>query len=170
MKGFTLLELMLAVILLGIVIYAANTAELVGRTFFNTDLAKSVLVRNASYAVSEIAKMIRMGGSIRIYNGGRRVEIDIPDPTPQNRATVIYYLQEGKLFADNPYLGVLVGATPAEKEQFRFQGSMIETPDILVKAFNISRSGDIYTISLTLEDTKRDQEVTFITRARPQNI
>ena len=162
MKGFTLLELMLAIVLLGIVIYAATNAELAGRKFFNVDLAKSMLIREASSAIYEISKMIRMGRSVTI-TGGSAISIDIPDPEyPGN--TVSYYLQDGKLMASNPYLGILVG-----EEGFTFQGSMIATPDVEVTNFEVSRVGDIYTITITVENPDRDVEVTLTTGVTFQN-
>jgi prepilin-type N-terminal cleavage/methylation domain-containing protein len=162
MKGFTLLELMLAIILLGIVIYAASTAELAGRQFFNVDLAKSVLIREASSAVYEIAKMIRMGHNITI-SGGSNISIDIPDPENPGRV-VNYYLQDGKLMANNAYLGVLVG-----EEDFVFQGSMIGSPDIEVTEFSVSTTGNLYTVTLSVENPKRNVGITLTTSVTPQN-
>ena len=162
MKGFTLLELMLAIILLGIVIYAATTAELAGRKFFNVDLAKSVLIREASSAIYEISKMVRMGDSVTIA-GGSYINIDIPDPEHPGK-TVSYSLQDGKLMANNTYLGVLVG-----EEEFVFQGSMIATPDIEVTNFDVSRTGDVYIITITVENPNRGVEVTLATGVTLQN-
>ncbi len=162
MKGFTLLELMLAVILLGIVIYAATNAELAGRKFFNVDLAKSVLIREASSAIYEISKMIRMGDSVTIA-GGSFVSIHIPDPE-HSGSTVSYYLEDGKLIANNPYLGVLVG-----EEEFKFQGPMIATPDIEVTNFDVSPTGGVYTITIGVKNPKRNVEVTLTTAVTLQN-
>ena len=161
MKGFTLLELMLAIILLGIVIYAATNAELAGRKFFNVDLAKSVLIREASSAIYEISKMIRMGDSVTIAGGS--VSIHIPDPE-HSGSTVSYSLQDAKLIANNPYLGVLVG-----EEEFVFQGSMIATPDVEVTNFDVSRTGDVYIITITVENPNRGVEVTLATGVTLQN-
>jgi len=55
------------------------------------------------------------------------------------------------------------------EEEFVFQGSMIATPDVEVTNFDVSRTGDVYIITITVENPNRGVEVTLATGVTLQN-
>lgn len=163
MKGFTLLELMVAVILLGIVVFAVNSAELNARRFLNIDLARSILIRDGSYVLDEIAKMVKMGSAVTAITNG--VGITINDPM-QGSMTVEYYKDESRrLNYNNPYLQILAGEPGS--------GVLIRN----VENFEVSISGNLCTLTLTLWDSdwqtwdpEKQRQVTLSTCAQMQNV
>lgn len=137
--GFTLLELMLAMALLGLIIFAANSAELNARRFLNIDLSRSMLVRDGSYVLDEIAKMIKMGSSVTKLSNG--IQITINDPQNGSQTIQYYRKDSNELYCDNSYLEVLAGGA--------FKGVLLKN----VIGFAASNNAGLWTVSITLWDS-----------------
>ncbi len=156
MKGFTLLELLLAIALLGVVIFAATSAQLNVGNIFNIDLAKSVFVRDGSYVVNEIAKMIRMGESI---SGGSIWINDFQEGVYE----LVYFKDGNSLKYRNPYLGVISTSGVSEDTVLIADN---------VSFFEIAEDplvSGLYDVTLTLNDENKDIEVTLSTKAGLNN-
>ena len=138
-KAFTLLELMLAMALLSLIIFAVNSAELNARRFLNIDLARSMLIRDGSYVLDEIAKMIKMGSSVTKLSNG--IQITINDPQHSSQTVQYYKTDSNELYCDNSYLKVLAGVS--------FKGILLKN----VIGFAASNKGDFWTVSITLWDS-----------------
>ena len=74
-KGFTLIEVMIAIVASVILLLAAGTALVSGHTFWNKAWEKVNLQRDASYAMLKISHSIKEGMSAELESDGKAVKI-----------------------------------------------------------------------------------------------
>lgn len=129
LTGFTLVEMMVAVIVLSIFIVAVGMILSSSWGFWNDGWQQVLLQRDASYAFASVEKVVRSGSSATILDGGTGLEV-IKDGTSGWTKN----FQSGG--------GVLQ----------LVEGS--ETKDIIsrVQSINFSISGNTVSVTLTLTD------------------
>jgi prepilin-type N-terminal cleavage/methylation domain-containing protein len=150
--GFTLLELMAALALIGLIILAANSSELNTRVFLNKELSRFTLLKNASYALSSIVKAIRIASSIT--PSGNKLILDIYEPDKISGVKVHKIIEY--TFSDNKI-------EYTRDDFWGFSGTLVND----VKSFNYSKTGDLIKISIELE--KNDQNIKLESYATTQN-
>ena len=79
-KGFTLVELMIAIVTSAILVLAAGIVLVIGQEFWNEALKKANLQRDASYAlINVMSRSIKAGASAQVEAGGKALRIRIGD-------------------------------------------------------------------------------------------
>ncbi|MCK4905293.1 prepilin-type N-terminal cleavage/methylation domain-containing protein [bacterium] len=73
--GFTLVEMMVAVIILSIFIVAVGMMLSSSWRFWNDGWQQVILQRDASYAFASVEKVVRSGSSATILDGGTGLEV-----------------------------------------------------------------------------------------------
>ena len=74
-KGFTLVELMVAVLAGSIVLIGAGYMLVSGQIFWNKAWQKANLQRDASYAMQRISRSLKAGSSAEMLDGGQALKI-----------------------------------------------------------------------------------------------
>ena len=74
-KGFTLVEMMVAVIILSIFIVAVGMILTSSWGFWNDGWQQVILQRDASYAFASIEKVVRSGSSATVLAGGTGLQV-----------------------------------------------------------------------------------------------
>ncbi len=74
-KGLTLVELMVAVIVLSIFILAVGTIVITSWKFWNSGWEQVRLQRDASYAFARIERIVRSGNSATVLGGGSGLQV-----------------------------------------------------------------------------------------------
>jgi prepilin-type N-terminal cleavage/methylation domain-containing protein len=115
-SGFTLLEVITALIILAFVITAIIIFNLIGEKFYQTTKTQSSIMNSAYYAIQQIGKDIREGVSVTIGGGGEILEIT------HWKGSVIRYEKRGdKLYYTNPLRGIAGEVLATNVEEFKAQ-------------------------------------------------
>ena len=75
-KGFTLIEVMFAIAASAVLILATGTLLVGAHSSFSGSWTKVQLQRDASYAMSRIARSIREGESVNLEAGSKSIRVD----------------------------------------------------------------------------------------------
>ncbi len=126
-KGFTLIELMIAVVILSIFILAVGAIVVTSWKFWNGGWEQVELQRDASYAFARIERIVRSGNSATVLGGGSGLQV------AEGAATHIFQLSGN----------ILQLVTGGNTENIA-SGVQNNTP--------FSQSGNTVTVTLALQD------------------
>lgn len=124
-KGFTLVEMMVAVIILSIFIVAVGMILTSSWGFWNDGWQQVLLQRDASYAFARIEKVVRRGSSVTFLSGGTGLQVI-------RNGTQIFQSGGGTLQL--------------------IEGGNVEEIVSGVQSINFSTSGNTVSVTLTLTD------------------
>jgi prepilin-type N-terminal cleavage/methylation domain-containing protein len=150
-KGFTLIELMVAIVASAIVVLAAGIVIVIGQTSWNQTWKKVNLQRDASYAMLRMSQSIKAATSAAADVNGPVLNIKIKDPNTGTIKTITF-----SYVADTNNLQCQIGGQP----QTIING---EVKDL---QFNVAGNNTV-TIDLSLK--KDDAQAHFISTVMMRN-
>ena len=106
-KGFTLIELMVAIVASAIVVLAAGIVIVIGQTSWNQTWKKVNLQRDASYAMLRMSQSIKAATSAAADVNGPVLNIKIKDPNTGTIKTITF-----SYVADTNNLQCQIGGQP----------------------------------------------------------
>jgi prepilin-type N-terminal cleavage/methylation domain-containing protein len=149
-KGFTLIELIVAIVASAIVVLAAGIVIVIGQTSWNQTWKKVNLQRDASYAMLRMSQSIKAATSAAADVNGPVLNIKIKDPNTGTIKTITF-----SYVADTNNLQCQIGGQP----QTIINGE--------VKDLQFNVAGNTVTIDLSLKED--DAQTHFISTVMMRN-